>query len=99
MAPSLEASAPVIAPVSASGIFDLLWLVIALPALGAAVILVLGNRRTYRWGPLLGCATVVGSFVISLVAFITLLGRSAGDRSIGVHLYTWFQVGTFKADG
>src|SRR3954449_7590738 len=99
MAPSLAESAPVIAPASAGGIFDLLWLVIALPALGAAVILVLGNRRTYAWGPLLGCATVVGSFVISLIAFIALLGRPDDDRSIGVHLYTWFEVGAFKADG
>ena len=38
------------------------WLLIALPLAGAAVLL-LGGRRTDRWGHLLGTATVVVAFV------------------------------------
>jgi NADH-quinone oxidoreductase subunit L len=89
-----EAAAPVVHPTSASGVFTLLWLVIALPALGA-VVLLLGGRRTDRWGHLLGCATVVLSFVLSLVLFFSLLGRDSGDRSVGQHVYTWFTAGSW----
>ena len=38
------------ATVPATGALSALWLLIALPALGAAVLL-LGGRRTDRWGP------------------------------------------------
>src|SRR3954471_22318637 len=91
-------AAPVVAPTSGTGVLDLLWLVPALPALGAAVILLLGNRRTARWGHLLGTATVAASFVVGLLAFIALLGRSADQRQVGQHLWTWFDAGSFRAD-
>ena len=91
LAPMAEAShdIPVVHPVSGGGVFDLLWLVVALPALGAAVILVLGNRRTSAWAHLLGCATVAGSFVLSLIAFVACsgatraTGRSASTSTPG----------------
>jgi len=47
--PFLEGDVPVVAPTAGNGIFDYLWLIIALPALGAAVILLLGERRTHGW--------------------------------------------------
>jgi NADH-quinone oxidoreductase subunit L len=92
------ASAPVISPGSADGVFSLLWVIIALPALGAAAILVLGNRRSSPWAHWAGTATVAGSFVLGLLMFIGLLGRSADDRQVGQHLYTWFQAGAFRAE-
>jgi NADH-quinone oxidoreductase subunit L len=95
---SFAEAAPVVAPASAGGIFDLLWLIFALPALGATVILVLGNERTRGWAHYLGTATVAGSFVVSLLAFIALLGRDEADRSVGQHLYTWFDAGSFTAE-
>jgi NADH-quinone oxidoreductase subunit L len=95
--PLLEA-APVVAPSSAGGVFSLLWVIVALPALGAAVILLLGNRRTSGWAHLLGCATVVGSFLLSLVAFFSLLGRDEQDRQVGQVLYRWVEAGSFKVD-
>ena len=55
-----------VAPTSGDGIFDYLWLIIALPALGAAVILLLGERRTHGWAHYVGTATVAGSFLVSL---------------------------------
>lgn len=95
LAPMAESSeVPVVHPASAGGIFDLLWLIIALPALGAAIILVLGNKRTSGFAHLLGCATVGGSFVLSLIAFFSLLGRDEGDRQVGQHLWTWFEAGS-----
>src|SRR5690349_24201297 len=94
----LQESVPVVAPSTAGGVFSLLWVIIALPALGAAVILLLGNTRTSKWAHLLGCATVVVSFLISLVAFVVLLGRDAGSRQIDQNLWSWVQAGSFKVD-
>jgi NADH-quinone oxidoreductase subunit L len=89
--------APVVNPTAADGVFSLMWLVVALPLLGAAVLL-LGGRFTDRWGHLLGAALPIGSFVISLVMFFGLLGRDEGERQIGQNLYNWIQVGGLKVD-
>jgi NADH-quinone oxidoreductase subunit L len=83
---------PVVAPTPGDGVFDLMWLVIALPLLGA-VILLLGGRYLDKWGHLLGTALPIGSFAISLAMFFSLLGRDEDERQIGQHLYDWIQVG------
>ena len=93
-------SIPVVDPISAAdagGVFPLLWLVIALPLLGAVVLLV-GGRRTDAWGHLLGTATVVGSFVCSVVLFAGILGRPDDGRQLGVTLWTWFSAGDWRVD-
>ncbi len=86
------ASIPVIDPVGADGVFSLLWLVIALPLAGAAILL-LGGRRTDAWGHWLGTLTAVGSFVLSVVLFVSMLGRDEGERQVVQHLYDWMRVG------
>src|SRR3954453_4395118 len=85
-------SIPVVDPTAADGVFGLLWLVIALPLAGAAVLLI-GGRYTDKWGHLLGTLLPIGSFVISLAMFISLLGRADDDRQVSQHLYTWFETG------
>jgi NADH-quinone oxidoreductase subunit L len=67
------------------------WLLIALPLAGAAVLL-LGGRRTDRWGHLLGSATVVAAFVIGLVCTIQLAGQDA--KSVNVDLFTFISSGS-----
>jgi NADH-quinone oxidoreductase subunit L len=98
LTPVLSGAAPVVAPTPGTGVLDLLWLIVALPAFGAAVILLLGNRRTARWGHLLGTATVGASFVVGLLAFLALLGRDEDQREVGQQLWTWFDAGSFRAD-
>ncbi|MFD1247970.1 NADH-quinone oxidoreductase subunit L [Nocardioides ginsengisoli] len=82
-----------VAPAEAHEVFALLWLIVALPLLGAAVLLLLGNRRTQAYGHWIGLATITGSFVLSLVMFVTLLGRDAGERQLAQHLWTWIDAG------
>jgi len=82
---------------TASGVFSLTWLLIALPLLGA-VVLLLGGRRLDRVGPLLGTLLPAASFVLGVVQFLALLGRDADDRSIGQYLYNWVSVGRFQVD-
>ncbi len=90
---SSETHIPVVAPTEADGIFSLLWLIIALPLFGATVLLLLGNRRTKAYGHWIGLATITGSFVLSLVMFLQLLGRDEGDRQVAKHLWTWIEAG------
>ncbi len=89
---------PVVSPGEASGVFGLMWLVIALPALGAAALLLLGNQATKAYAHWVGCATVLGSFALSLVAFFTLLGRDESQRQVGQTLWTWFQTGSLRVE-
>ncbi|MFT4010212.1 MAG: NADH-quinone oxidoreductase subunit L [Nocardioidaceae bacterium] len=89
---------PVVDPGPASGIVNLLWLIIALPAFGAALILLLGNTRTKAYAHYLGTATITGSFVLSLLMFFSLLGRDESERQIGQHLWTWFETPMVHVD-
>ena len=91
---ALAESTPLVDPAAADGVQSLLWLVIALPLAGAAVLL-LGGRATDRWGHWLGTLTVTGSFVLSLALFVDLLGRPEDDRQAARHLYDWIDTGGF----
>jgi NADH-quinone oxidoreductase subunit L len=81
----------------ATGVLSLGWLVIAAPLFGA-VVLLLGGRRTDKWGHLLGVAMPALSFLVGLLQFIALLGRDPEDRSVSSNLYTWIPVGGLKVD-
>jgi NADH-quinone oxidoreductase subunit L len=74
-----------------------LWLTFALPLAGA-VILLLGRHATDAWGHLLGCATVLGSFVCGITLFTHLLSRPAEDRKIRDVLFSWVSSGALSVD-
>ncbi|MGW5419215.1 NADH-quinone oxidoreductase subunit L [Streptomyces sp. NPDC003943] len=76
---------------------NLIALLIAAPLLGAAVLLC-GGRRLDKTGHWLGTLLAGASFVIGLVLFADMLSRSADDRTLHQKLFTWIQVGGFKAD-
>ncbi|MCZ8381182.1 NADH-quinone oxidoreductase subunit L [Mycobacterium sp. CPCC 205372] len=73
------------------------WLLIALPLAGAAVLLLAG-RRTDRWGHLLGCAAAIASFAVGAVLFAGMLGRGAEDRAVVETLYSWVPVAGLQVD-
>ncbi|WP_209313682.1 NADH-quinone oxidoreductase subunit L [Blastococcus sp. TF02A-35] len=76
--------------VPAEGLLAASWLLIALPLAGAAVLL-LGGRRTDRWGHLLGTATVVAAFVLAVACTVQLAGTDG--RSADVELFTFISAG------
>ncbi|MFD0143703.1 MULTISPECIES: NADH-quinone oxidoreductase subunit L [unclassified Streptomyces] len=76
---------------------NLIALLVAAPLLGATVLLC-GGRRLDKAGPLLGTLLAAASFVIGLVLFAHMLGRSADDRAMYQHLWSWIAVGDFQAD-
>jgi len=76
--PAALASADAIQP--ASGTASLAWLLVALPLLGAAVLL-FGGRRLNRVGPALAVGLSWASFGIGAVIFFAMLGRSGAERA------------------
>jgi len=95
-----EGAVPVVDPTTADGIFSLAWLVIALPAAGAAILLIGGAiapKKFAAFGHVLGTLLPIGSFVLSLAMFLSLLGRDEGDRQVVQHVYDWIDVGGLHA--
>ncbi len=84
-------------PVEAAGAFSLLWLIIALPALGATLLL-LGGKAVGRVGHLLGTVMSAGSFAVAVVMFVALLGRGEEERQVRQQLWTWLEVGDYSVD-
>ncbi|MTB73088.1 NADH-quinone oxidoreductase subunit L [Arsenicicoccus sp. MKL-02] len=70
------------------------WLLVALPLLGAALLLV-GGRRTDSFGP--GLATLLswGSFAVGLMIFLQMLGADPEQRSMTKDLWHWVPAGGF----
>jgi NADH-quinone oxidoreductase subunit L len=75
----------------------LTWLLVALPAAGAVILLLCG-RRTDPWGHLLGCATALASFGVGLGLVADMLGRPGAARTIGQTLFTWVPVDGLHVD-
>ncbi len=82
---------------AASGITSLTWLLIALPVAGALILLGSG-RRTNAFGHLLGVATIAGSFVVAVLLWLNMLGKSSDQRATRDFLFTWMSLGRFKVD-
>ncbi|WTY87712.1 NADH-quinone oxidoreductase subunit L [Sphaerisporangium sp. NBC_01403] len=75
------------------GVIGVSWLTIVLPLLGAAILL-LGGRRTDRWGHFLGVAMSLASFVVAVLVFFELIGLGADQRRRVVELYDFLPGGT-----
>lgn len=73
------------------------WLMPVLPLAGAAVLLLAG-RRADPWGHLLGCAAALGSFLVAVVAFFGMLGRTGPERVVHEVLFSWVPVGALRID-
>jgi NADH-quinone oxidoreductase subunit L len=87
-----EGAAPV---AEATGMTAFAWLLIALPALGAAVLL-LGGRATNSWGPLFATAMSWGSFLVGAAVIVGMIGQPAGSRAGHIALWDWISAGDFQ---
>ena len=75
----------------------LVWLVIALPLAGGAILLLAG-RRSDGWGHLLGCLAALASFASGVALFVDMVGRGPGDRVVHEALFSWVPVGGLHVD-
>jgi NADH-quinone oxidoreductase subunit L len=83
------------AAAAATGITAYAWLLIVFPALGALVLLV-GGKRTDRFGPVLAVCLSWASFVVGLVIVLQMAGRSDEARPMHITLYDWLPAGQFQ---
>ena len=80
---------------SGHGVLDFIWLIPALPAFGAVVLLLFGKRIGEPRAGWIATTTMGLAFVGSIVAFAVLVGRDADQREQVRTLWTWFQSGGF----
>jgi len=98
---SLAAAQPTVAHAEATlpavGAQQAAWLLLVFPLFGA-VVLLLGGKRTDRWGHLLGVAMPLAAFGYALIAFAQMLGYPASQRSRDVQVYQWIAAGAFRVN-
>ncbi len=70
------------------------WMLIALPLVGA-VVLLFGGRRTDSWGPGLATGLSWASFGLGAVALFQTLGADPENRASHQTLFSWVPAGTF----
>jgi NADH-quinone oxidoreductase subunit L len=83
------------AAAAATGITAYAWLLVVLPALGALVLLV-GGRRTNRFGPVLAVALSWAAFVVGLLIVVAMVARPDAERPMHITLYDWLPAGQFQ---
>ena len=76
---------------------SLIGLLVGFPLLGAAVLLC-GGKRLEKAGHWLGVLLAGASFVVGAVLFFDMLGKSADERALHQHLFSWVPVEGFQAD-
>jgi NADH-quinone oxidoreductase subunit L len=92
---ALPAVAPATAALPAVGAQRAMWLLLAFPLAGAAVLL-LGGRRTNRWGHLVGVAMPLAAFGYGVIAYLAMLGYPSSQRIRQLTLFTWIHVARFN---
>ena len=78
--------------VSATGLAEYAWLMVAIPLLSSAFLLVCG-RVTDKWGHWLAVAASWSSFLIGFIIFCQMIGQAPAERSILAPVFTWFKAG------
>ena len=92
---TLTQAAEVTSP--ATGITAYAWLLVALPAFGAAVLLI-GGKRTDKFGPLLAVGLSWAAFLVGFVIWLQMLGRPTEQRPMILTLYSWIPAGQFNLE-
>lgn len=92
---AFEAISPIANTQVATGSFTYLWLLIALPLIGALVLL-LGGNRTNSFGPLLAVLMPATSFGFAVYLWLQMLGLPKELRSQNLVLFEWINIGSFQ---
>src|SRR5438876_4826442 len=85
-------------PVHARDLLDLAWVIPALPALGAVVLLLFGKRLGEPAAGWIATTLMVLAFAASVIAFFALRSLPADHRTNVSQGFTWIQAGGFRVD-
>src|SRR4051812_9698279 len=83
---------------TARHLLDLTWVIPAIPALGAVVLLLFGKRIGEPLAGWIATGLMALAFVASVVMFLALRSLPADARSHVSDGFTWIQAGTFRVD-
>jgi NADH-quinone oxidoreductase subunit L len=77
---------------------NLAWLLLALPAAGVLINLLIGHRlsRTVIGG--IASGVVALAFFVAVGLWISLLGLQGEERVVTIHLWDWITIGSFQAN-
>ncbi len=81
----------------ASGFAAFGWLMIALPLLGAAILLI-GGKATNSWGPALAVGLSWASFGVGVAMIVQLAGMPEEERALSVQLWDWVSAGSLSVN-
>ncbi|SHG07660.1 NADH dehydrogenase subunit L [Jatrophihabitans endophyticus] len=82
---------------TATGIQSGVWLLVAVPALSALILLVIG-RRANKWGHLLGALVPIALFVYTVMLFFSVKDLHGEERRVDLNLFDWAPVGNFRIE-
>ncbi|HET9061244.1 MAG TPA: NADH-quinone oxidoreductase subunit L [Acidimicrobiales bacterium] len=74
------------------------YAILALPLIGFAINLVFGRRLGEPVAGWVGTLAAAGSFVATLITWVTMLGRPSGARFADLNIFTWFPVAGLHAN-
>jgi len=77
---------------------DAAYLIPALPLLGFVTLLLFGKRLGDPAAGWIATLAIGSSFLASAVTFFALMGEDDHHRAVTKHVFTWLDVGGFKAD-
>ena len=93
--PAAAAATGAVAP--ATGPAALAWLLIVIPAAGAAILLLAG-RAADAWGHWLGLLAAFADAALGIAVLAQVLSLPADQRVMEVGLWRWFAVGDLAVD-
>ncbi|MDQ3249179.1 MAG: NADH-quinone oxidoreductase subunit L, partial [Chloroflexota bacterium] len=76
--------------------FELAWLLLAFPAAGALINLLIGHRLSKPMIGAIASGVVVASFVMAVGLLFSLFGLEGEERVVTVHLWDWMTIGSFQ---
>jgi NADH-quinone oxidoreductase subunit L len=79
-----------------NSVFDLIWVVIALPLAGFLFHAFFGKRVGKKADGTVGTAVVLGAFALSVYLLLELLKLPAEERQVVSPLWRWIEAGTFR---
>src|SRR5437879_548074 len=78
--------------------FDLLWLIPAVPFASAAILAVLGARLPRKAVSLLACGSIAISAIVTGLIAWSFITAPPPNEAYNQHLWTWLAVDNFRPD-
>ncbi len=77
---------------------DLIWLIPVLPLAGALINLILGRKLGDPRAGWVATLATASSFLVTVIAYLEMLGLPAEERSHVATMFSWIRVGSLQVD-